>query len=159
MLALQSRAIDHSSKAVKADRAGERRRAFFHYKESLVHLMEWLKLEKAATARDALKAKIHGYMTRAEELKILLNMGYGARRTTSEVECSSSPITTRADTMTEFLCANRNQKRDECEGCDSQEASFLEGPFTMNFEAEDTLRRPNERMSLSEDDTKKENKF
>ncbi len=51
MLTLQSRAIDQCTKAVKADRAGEGRRALYYYKQSLTHLMEWLTLEKKPEVR------------------------------------------------------------------------------------------------------------
>lgn len=95
MLALQSRAIDQCTKAVKADKAGEDRLALYYYKESLRLLMEWLTLEKENGAREALKKRIRGYMARAEELKDVLTAA--AQRHHEESGASATTMTNITD--------------------------------------------------------------
>ena len=62
--------IDIVKQAIEADNKGEYEAALGLYKKSLEYFMTGLKYEKNPTTRDTIKARVDGYMKRAEDLKV-----------------------------------------------------------------------------------------
>ena len=121
MLSLQSRAIDQCTKAVKADKAGEDRRALYYYKESLVHLLEWLGMEKEVGKREALRARIRGYMARAEELKDVLAAAAAAAAPVGEESGTATATTT--NTTSKHTSGGSTSKKNDTEKKDDDKGS------------------------------------
>jgi hypothetical protein len=127
MLTLQSRAIDQCTKAVKADKAGEARRALYYYKGSLVHLLEWLGMEKEVEAREALKARIRGYMARAEELKDALAAAAAAAGEESGMGAATITNTTSKGTSTDSRNSSTKKVDDKSSNSGSSSSSSSSG--------------------------------
>lgn len=68
-------AVDIVKQAITADQAGDYDKALPLYKRSLEYFMTGLKYEKNPAARDTIKARVDGYMKRAEDLKNALKDG------------------------------------------------------------------------------------
>jgi vacuolar protein-sorting-associated protein 4 len=62
-------AVEIVKQAIAADNAGEYEKALALYRRSLESFMCGLKYEKNPAARDTIKARVDGYMKRAEDLK------------------------------------------------------------------------------------------
>mmetsp|Transcript_82686 Transcript_82686/g.145927 ORF Transcript_82686/g.145927 Transcript_82686/m.145927 type:complete len:451 (+) Transcript_82686:425-1777(+) len=68
-------AIEIVKQAIEADNAKDYEKAYTLYKRALEHFMVGIKWNKNPAAREMILKKVEGYMTRAEQIKKLINNG------------------------------------------------------------------------------------
>lgn len=74
----KERAIEYVKQAVTEDQAGNWQPALDHYKQSLECFILAIKYEKNPRSKDAITSKVKEYMSRAEEIKNMLQNGQAA---------------------------------------------------------------------------------